>query len=63
MFEIFCPTHNSQVLLDGGRIERFRNTTAGPVVDWRCWCGTRGSLLRGRSSPARAERAHSHVAA
>jgi hypothetical protein len=62
MFEIFCPTHSSRVLLDSSRIERFRNTSAGPVVDWRCWCGTRGSLARGGPGHADGHR-HAGVAA
>ena len=53
MFEIFCPTHGSRVLLDSGRIERIRNTSSGPVIDWQCWCGTRGSLVRGGAGHAR----------
>jgi hypothetical protein len=47
MFEIFCPTHNAQVLLSERRIERLRNTVAGPAIDGRCWCNTRGSTLMG----------------
>jgi hypothetical protein len=46
VFEIYCPGHRSRVLLDTSRIEAIHNTGAGPVVDWRCWCGSRGSLLR-----------------
>ena len=56
MFEIYCPTHNSHVLLSEGRIERFRNTTGGPAIDWRCWCNTRGTTQMGGS-----RRAHRHT--
>jgi hypothetical protein len=55
MFEIFCPSHDSRVLLDSSRIERFRNSSTGPVIDWRCWCGTRGTLDRGSTG-----RGHRH---
>ena len=36
------------VLLDASRIEAIHNTDHGPVVDWRCWCGTRGTWSAGR---------------
>jgi hypothetical protein len=51
MFEIFCRSHGSRVLLDHSRIEALRTTPDGPVLDWRCWCGERGSLVRGRQAP------------
>jgi hypothetical protein len=47
MFEVYCPGHRSPVLLDISRIEAIHNTADGPVVAWHCWCGTRGSALRG----------------
>jgi hypothetical protein len=50
MFEIYCPAHEARVLLDTSRIEGLRTTPDGPVVDWRCWCGERGSLLRGHDA-------------
>jgi hypothetical protein len=49
VFEIFCPNHRSRVLLTTSRIEALRNTPDGPIVDWRCWCGTRGSMANGRA--------------
>lgn len=61
MFEIFCPTRNSRVLLGERRIERFRNITDGPSIGWRCYCGycgTRGSLHLGHGRGRRG-----HVAA
>lgn len=48
MFEVDCPTHGSRVLLSARRIEGIRNTVDGPVLYWRCWCGTRGCLVGGR---------------
>ncbi|MGH9111447.1 MAG: hypothetical protein ACRDZN_03990 [Acidimicrobiales bacterium] len=47
VFQVFCTGHGARVLLDASRIEAIRNTGDGPVLDWRCWCGSRGSLLRG----------------
>ncbi len=47
MFEVYCSGHGTRVLLDASRIEAIRNTGDGPVIDWHCWCGTKGSLLRG----------------
>ena len=57
MFEVHCTAHGSRVLLDSSRIESVRNTPDGPVLDWRCWCGERGSLVRG-TSPAAVDPAH-----
>jgi hypothetical protein len=39
------------VLLDTSRIEAIHNTPGGPIVDWQCWCGARGHLSHGVSSP------------
>jgi hypothetical protein len=50
MFDVYCPGHRAHVLLDTSRIEAIRNTAEGPMVDWRCWCGARGSLRGGTSS-------------
>jgi hypothetical protein len=43
MFDIYCPTHRSRVLLGPSRIESFTNTPDGPTIEWRCYCGTRGT--------------------
>jgi hypothetical protein len=48
MFDVYCPSHGARVLLDTSRIEAIRNTAEGPMLDWRCWCGARGSLRGGR---------------
>jgi hypothetical protein len=53
MFEIYCPGHRAQVLLDTSRIEAMHNTAEGPQIAWRCWCGTRGSLRGGTASAPR----------
>lgn len=53
MFAVDCPAHGTRVLLDTSRIEAQRNTRDGPVIDWRCWCGARGRLVRGFHSQPR----------
>ena len=55
MFTVHCHGHGAQVLLDTSRIEAIRNGPSGPVVDWRCWCGARGHLSHGVSTPRRPE--------
>lgn len=56
MFTVHCHEHDSDVLLDWSRVEGLRHTPQGPVIDWRCWCGARGSLVAGsRSEPRPAE--------
>jgi hypothetical protein len=49
MFEVFCPSHQTRVLLGTGRIEAMRNTAEGVIVEWHCWCGHRGRSLGGRT--------------
>lgn len=48
MFDVYCPEHGTNVLLTTRQIERFHNGPDGITVDWRCWCGTTGRLVRGR---------------
>ena len=56
MFAIHCHIHESRVLLDWTRVEAVRDSDEGPVIDWHCWCGARGSLVAGsRSVPRRDE--------
>lgn len=43
MFEVYCPTHQSRVLLSSSCIEALHNTPDGIVLEWRCWCGDRGT--------------------
>jgi hypothetical protein len=43
MFEVYCPSHGSRVLLSTSRIEAMHNTRDGIVVEWRCWCGEHGT--------------------
>jgi hypothetical protein len=52
MFAIECPRHGRRVLLDESRIEVQTNGPDGPVTHWRCWCGARGRLVRGRTPAA-----------
>jgi hypothetical protein len=51
MFAVHCHAHGSDVLLDWSRVEAVRNTAEGPVIDWHCWCGARGSKVGGTSTP------------
>jgi hypothetical protein len=53
MFDVYCPGHGADVLLDASRIEAIHNTGRGPVVAWRCWCGTRGALRAGTAAVRR----------
>jgi hypothetical protein len=49
MFEVFCPSHQTRVLLGTGRVRAVRNTSEGVIVEWECWCGHRGRSLDGRT--------------
>jgi hypothetical protein len=51
MFAVHCHAHGSDVLLGWSRVEAVRNTAEGPVIDWHCWCGARGSKVGGTSTP------------
>jgi hypothetical protein len=53
MFDVYCPGHRADVLLDASRIVAIHNTARGPVVAWRCWCGTRGALRAGTAAVRR----------
>jgi hypothetical protein len=57
MFDVYCPGHRANVLLDASRIEAIHNTARGPVVAWRCWCGARGALRGGAAAVPRRRRA------
>ena len=55
MFDVYCPTHRSRVLLGPRCIQALTNTADGVIVEWRCYCGTYGthSFAR-RRRPVRA---------
>lgn len=53
MFAVHCHVHETRVLLDWSRVEAMRDTPEGPVLDWHCWCGARGSLINGQHSRPR----------
>jgi hypothetical protein len=53
MFDVYCPGHRADVLLDASRIEAIHNTARGPVVAWRCWCGARGAHRAGAAAVPR----------
>ena len=46
MFEVYCPSHRSRVLLSPSRIEALHNTPDGIVLDWCCWCGEHGTTAK-----------------
>ncbi len=50
MFDIFCPKHDSQVLLSNGNIDSFRNTDKGIEISYHCNCGHSGVLVTGRAA-------------
>ena len=47
MFSVFCPQHQSEVLLGNRGIERIVNDDHGIRVHWKCHCGHRGTLRTG----------------
>ena len=49
MFSVYCPRHDSEVLLDEHRILDLDNTGDGVTVRWRCWCGHVGRHDTGRT--------------
>ncbi|HZM43111.1 MAG TPA: hypothetical protein VFB94_28535 [Acidimicrobiales bacterium] len=51
MFAVHCHHHGCRVLLDYSRVRAIHNTPGGPVMDWECWCGARGRLSHGVSTP------------
>ena len=44
MFSVFCPTHDSRVLLTRRNAISFWNGPDGPVLQWKCSCGHEGFL-------------------
>ncbi len=55
IFSVFCPTHDSRVLLTRRNALSFWNAPDGPVVHWKCTCGTEGILTRHGSEAVSAE--------
>ena len=47
MFSVYCPRHQSEVLLGYRGIERVVNADDGIHVHWKCFCGERGSTHTG----------------
>ncbi len=50
MFAIWCPTHESRVLLSWSRIADIRNRDGVIEVDLRCWCGDMVTHVTGREA-------------
>jgi hypothetical protein len=49
MFSVFCPTHETTVLMTKRNALSFWNSDDGPVIRWRCNCGHEGTLDRNGS--------------
>ena len=49
MFSVFCPTHDSRILMTRRNAISFWNGDAGPVIRWRCSCGHEGTIDRSGS--------------
>ncbi len=45
-FSVFCPTHDTRVLMTRRNILGFWNSPDGPVIQWKCNCGHEGFLDR-----------------
>jgi len=52
MFDVYCPSHDSRVLLGPRSIEAIVNTPNGVQLRWRCRCGATGTLRTGRPAHA-----------
>jgi|SoiMetStandDraft_2_1073263.scaffolds.fasta_scaffold2605831_1 hypothetical protein len=52
MLNIYCPTHESEVLVTERRIRQLRNTRLGIILDVECYCGTHVKVLTGRNRSA-----------
>lgn len=44
MFDVYCPRHQSRVLLGRRAIDSVRNTADGVELRWTCRCGEHGVL-------------------
>ncbi len=44
MFSVFCPTHDSRVLMTRRNVLGFFHGPDGAVIQWRCNCGHEGFL-------------------
>lgn len=51
MFSVFCPTHDSRILMTRRHALSLWNGPGGPVIRWRCDCGQEGFLDRDGSHP------------
>jgi hypothetical protein len=58
MFTVYCPRHQSRVLLGSRSIKSLVNTPEGVFLHWHCRCGAEGTLHTGHGATA----AHQQVA-
>lgn len=47
MFSVHCEHLGEEVLVTTSDIRSIRNTDAGILVEYRCWCGRTGVLQTG----------------
>ena len=52
MFAVYCPHHQSRVLLGSRSIQALVNTGHGVELHWRCRCGAEGTLVTGALAEA-----------
>lgn len=52
MFDTYCPTHGSRVLIWPSGIDAIENTDGGIMVHYHCTCGTAGVWRTGRLAEA-----------
>lgn len=55
MLTIYCPTHNSEVLVGPRRIRHLANTPQGVELVVECYCGRRVDVLACRHARAGAQ--------
>ncbi len=51
VFDVYCPTHGSRILLTRRNMISFWNGPDGPHIRWKCECGHEGTLGRTGSVP------------
>jgi hypothetical protein len=52
VFTVWCDESKSEVLLTSRHVRGVRNTGAGVLVAYRCWCRADGVMLTGSGAAA-----------
>jgi hypothetical protein len=50
MFTIYCPRHQSRMLLGSRSIKSLVNTPDGVFLHWQCRCGAEGTIHTGHAA-------------